>query len=75
MTPIYKAPAHVDHTDYGNEGDKDEHYSRVFHRDHPGRIVATFVGENHAADSQEFCGWCQTKQLQATQDVTQRHSQ
>ena len=61
LTPVHKTPAHVDNTDYGYRGDVEEHYSRVFHRDNPGRIVATFVGENHRADAQAFCDWCQTR--------------
>ncbi len=62
LTPVYKMPAHVDHTDYGNEGDVDEHYSRVFHRDHPCRIVVVFYGPNHWNDSDAYCKWKQETQ-------------
>ena len=61
LTPVYKSHAPVDHHDYGNEGDKDEHYSNVFHRDEPGRIVARFFGLNHSADAKAYCDWCQVR--------------
>lgn len=61
LTPVYKSHAPVDHHDYGNEGDKDEHYSNVFHRDEPGRIVARFFGLNHSVDAKAYCDWCQTR--------------
>ena len=62
LTPAHKTPAHVDHFDYSYPGDVDEHYSNVFHRDREGRIVARFYGENHRADSQAYCDWCQWRE-------------
>lgn len=44
-TPIFKRPAHV----------FKEQFSRVFHRDKPGRIVAVFYGEDHDKNAIEFC--------------------
>jgi len=66
LTPVFATPAHVDHHDYGNEGDVEEHYSRVFHRDYPGRIVAIFYGPNHRADSESYCEMCQARDGQVT---------
>ena len=61
LTPVFRSHAPVDHYDYGNEGDVEEHYSNVFHRDEPGRIVAKFFGLNHSADAKAYCDWCQTR--------------
>lgn len=51
MTPAYRTPAHV--TSDGQQ------HSNVFHRAKPGRIIAVFYGENHVADSEEYCKWNQ----------------
>lgn len=47
MTPIYKYPVHTTYDGIQQ--------SRVFHKDHPRRIVAIFQGPDHVADSEEFC--------------------
>lgn len=44
-TPIYKNPAHVYR----------DRFSRVFHRDKAGCIVAEFCGEDHDKNAIEFC--------------------
>ena len=55
LTPVHGTPSHVDEVG--------EHYSRVFHQDHPGRIVAVFHGENHRADSEAYCAWAVARSM------------
>lgn len=45
MTPIYKIPSHI----------PSKQTSRVFHRDHAGKIVAEFYGPDHIQNAIEFC--------------------
>lgn len=63
ITPVFRKAGHVDHYDYGNDGDVEEHYSRVFHRDKPGKIVAIFYGDNHRNDSDAFCDYTNARSV------------
>lgn len=65
LTPVFNLPAHVEEWDC-EKNRFTKCYSRVFHRDHPGRIVAIFYGKNHMADSQAYCDWCQERDSKPT---------